>query len=192
VDPEELKAEPRKLVFHEFTHVLGGYNSETNHDTVENRALFRLFGRNGGRAVNEAYVEDFTLALVDGNMDTTNPDAPERQDAKIYKDYRGLLHTLCSAGIEKIDIRLFGAEHFRQPDLTIDIERAKLMHQAFGDPLPDVSDREPNPELVAALHRSFPFTDVIAEISAFKTESWDDAKIYATQLRERALAYKNA
>lgn len=191
MDPDELQHDnPKELTFHEFIHVLAGSDSEVDTRSAENRALFRLFGKYGGRVVNEAYDEDLTLALLYGDIDMTDPDAPERQDKKIYQDYRHVLHVLCSAGTEQIDFRLFGAEHFRQPDLSIDIERAKTMHQLFGDPMPDVSDREPNPELVAALHRSFPFTDVIAEISAFESDNWDDAKAYAMQLRERAMAYK--
>lgn len=192
-EPSELEDDSSsELAFHEFTHIVAGWDIDPK-DLIRRdkpvHGLYRVFGSKGGRIMNEAFDQDFSFAMISGNIDITDPKAPEQKDSRSYYEERELLHTLCTAGARKVDIRLFSAEYFRQPDLSVDLERAQMMHQVFGDPMPDTTDHEPNVQLLEALQQSFPFADVVAEISELHPENKEMVQNYAQSLRERAAAY---
>gem|GEM_PF-5038761 len=195
LSPEMLRESPKNLTYHEFLHIIAGTDIDPSRidDSVSsqetNRGMLRLLGRYGGHAIDEATVEHITLALIGGNVDAIKPeDRGETQDEAIYYANRTFLDTLCYSGKKKIDIRLFVAEHFRQPDLSIDWDRAHMMHRAFGDPLPEDPNSEPNPALIEAMHQSFAFTDVIAEVKALRSDSMFTIEAYTKSLQERAAA----
>lgn len=163
-EPFQLK----RLLRHEFTHVVQGVDRAPDGSVSGKGGLYRLFGKGrGGSVVNEAAVEHFANSLLVGDLDTMDP---EVRRAASYPENRGLLYGLSSFGVHPIDMRYFTKALFENRNA------------------PQQEDRDGQSMLQEQLRRAFPFTDVVKEISQFDDET--DVAEYTEKLRRRARAYK--
>jgi hypothetical protein len=174
IAPDEL-SNPSRVLDHELTHVLEGeqhprvWDDEYDYRDRNDYGLYRIFGRWGGRTLNEATVEHFSHSLRTGNFQVTNP-KDSRRDGAVYEKNRSLLHLLSTGGAKKIDIRQFTWALFEDS-----YQNQNEAETARG-------------KLVKALHEAFPFTDVVQEIQEFTEET--DITEYTKLLAARARLHR--
>lgn len=154
VAPERtLEGSLEETLTHEWSHALSN-DSEAPHS--RRIMLKKLFGDQGGRALNEALTEHFAQCLIDGDFDVIDPKSRRLAGLSegTYFSYRRFLDTLLNKGQIKIDIRdTYDGLYFTQQD---DVTQFEKGHEVV--------------ELLDKFNQAYPGLDIIGKIKSLKND----------------------